>query len=455
MNETKIIQIINKQRSFFNSGITQNIDWRLSQLKSLKKSVQHHQKAIYEALWLDLHKCEEEVFLTEFSIVIKEIDTQIAHLKQWAKPKKKRTPFYLFPSKSFIMYDPLGLALIIAPWNYPLNLTLCPLVGAIASGCCAILKPSPYAVHTSAVIQNIIEDAFNTDYIAVVQGHRDVNKILLSQKFDIIFFTGSPTLGSEVMNAAATHLSKVVLELGGKSPCIVDNDANIEVAARRIAWGKTVNAGQTCIAPDYLFVHSDVKNKLLERINYYFKFFYGSDAQQSNHYCRIINDKAFDRLTSYLNEGEIVFGGKIDKKERYIQPTIIDNVTKEMKIMNDEIFGPILPVITFINIEEVCNYIIDRPKPLALYYFGSRKRAEYVLDYTSSGGAAINDVLMHIANHNLPFGGVNNSGLGKYHGKESFLAFSHTRSVLVSSPKIDIKMKFPPYKNFKIIKKFL
>ena len=457
-----INNIVQKQREYFLSNETKSIDFRLKQLKKLKHAVEKYSDDIYEALWKDLHKCKEEAFLTEISIVLNEINNHIKNLKKWAKPKKVKTPVYLMPSKSFVMYEPYGVTLIIAPWNYPFQLMFAPLIGAISSGCCAVMKPSPYSQYTSELMQKIIDETFDKEYITMIQGHRDVNQALLAQKFDLIFYTGSPDMGRVVMEAASKNLTPVVLELGGKSPCIVDKDCNLEFAARRIVWGKTINAGQTCVAPDYLMVHRDVKDELLQKMIYYVRKFYGEDQQQSHCYCRIISDKAYQRLTSYLNEGEILYGGNCDAEERYIQFTLLDlgqqptgNSQPTLNVMKQEIFGPILPVIEFDNINKVSDFISNRPKPLALYYFGNDKNAFDLLNKTTSGGVCINDTILHVANEHLPFGGVGESGMGKYHSQESFIAFSNKRAVLKSSNKIDFAMKYPPYEKIDLIKKLM
>jgi aldehyde dehydrogenase (NAD+) len=457
-----INNIVQKQREYFLSNETKSIDFRLKQLKKLKHAVEKYSDHIYEALWKDLHKCKEEAFLTEISIVLNEINNHIKNLKKWAKPKNVKTPVYLMPSNSFVMYEPYGVTLIIAPWNYPFQLMFAPLIGAISSGCCAVMKPSPYSQYTSEVMQKIIDETFDKEYITMIQGHRDVNQALLAQKFDLIFYTGSPDMGRVVMEAASKNLTPVVLELGGKSPCIVDKDCNLEFAARRIVWGKTINAGQTCVAPDYLMVHRDVKDELLQKMIYYVKKFYGEDQQQSHCYCRIISDKAYQRLTSYLNEGEILYGGNCDAEERYIQFTLLDlgqqptgNSQPTLNVMKQEIFGPILPVIEFDNINKVSDFISNRPKPLALYYFGNDKNAFDLLNKTTSGGVCINDTILHVANEHLPFGGVGESGMGKYHSQESFIAFSNKRAVLKSSNKIDFAMKYPPYEKNDLIKKLM
>ena len=451
----QIVEIVAAQKELFRSGKTLDIEFRILALKALKAALHKWEKSLAEALWADLHKSYEEGYLTELSIVMGEIDNHISHLKEWASPKRYSTPLKMFPSRSKVISEPLGSALIISPWNYPVQLLLNPLVGAISAGCTAILKPSPYVEHVSKVIEQLIVETFDTNYIAVVQGNREVNTALLEQRYDIIFFTGSPSLGRKVMAAAAKNLTPVVLELGGKSPCIVDKSAKLDVVARRIAWGKSLNAGQTCIAPDYLLVHKDIKVQLIEALRREFKSLLGENPKEFHHFVRIVNDKAFDRLVGYLEGADVVFGGEYDKSERYIAPTILDNVSPESPIMQEEIFGPIFPIVTFSEISEAVAFVTEREKPLALYYFGDNKTAKYVLKHTSSGGACVNDTIMHIANERLPFGGVGNSGMSSYHGKESFDVFSHRRSVVTTPTWLDLPFRYMPYKMFSLVKKLL
>lgn len=441
------------QKHYFRTGQTLDISYRLTALRALKAAILKHEKALTDALWADLHKSYEEAYLTEISIVLGEIDNHISNLRSWASPVHRPTPLKMFPSRSRIVSEPLGSTLIIAPWNYPVQLLLNPLVGAISAGCTAILKPSPYVPTVARALEELIADTFESEYVATVQGNRDVNTALLAERYDLIFFTGSPALGRTVMAAAAKNLTPVVLELGGKSPCIVDYDADIEVAARRIAWGKCLNAGQTCIAPDYLLVHSAVKDRLIAALGKEFKALLGEDAQQSKHFVRIVNERAFDRLVGYFKDGDIVVGGQTERSERFIAPTILDNVNPESAVMQDEIFGPIFPVVTFQTTAEAVNFVTSREKPLALYYFG--KSGKQVIRTTSSGGACINDTIMHIANENLPFGGVGNSGMSSYHGKNSFDVFSHQRAVVTTPTWLDLPFRYMPYKLFSLVKKIL
>lgn len=393
--------------------------------------------------------------MTEFSIIYGEIKNHLKNISSWASPKGAANPLKMFPSRSKVLSEPLGNTLIIAPWNYPVQLLLNPLVGAISSGCTAILKPSPYVPNVAQVLEQMIDDTFDDNYIAIVQGNRDVNRALLEERFDLIFFTGSPVLGREVMAAAAKNLTPVVLELGGKSPCIVDKEADVKVAAKRIAWGKSLNAGQTCIAPDYLLVHQDIKEQFVEELCKAFRSLLGRKPQKTKHFVRIVSDKAFDRLVGYLDSGAIRFGGGYDRETRFIEPTLLEGVASDAPVMQEEIFGPIFPLLTFADTEEAIQFVAEREKPLALYYFGSTDKGEEVLRRTSSGGACLNDVIMHIANENVPFGGVGNSGMGAYHGEESFKVFSHRKAVVTTTTRFDVPFRYMPYRLFSLIKKLM
>lgn len=442
-----------KQQAYFRSGATLALPFRKQMLRKLSDAMHQYEKPLAEALWTDLHKSYEEAYLTELSIVYGEIRNHLKHMRRWARPERKCSPIAIMPATSKIVKQPLGNTLIIAPWNYPVQLLLNPLVGAISAGCTAMLKPSPYVPHVSAVLTEMIRATFPEEYIAIVEGNRQVNQMLLAERWDLIFFTGSPALGKMVMEAASKHLTPVVLELGGKSPCIIDKSANLEVAARRVAWGKALNAGQTCIAPDYLMIHEEVKDEFLKLLVKEWKHLLTKDPQQAKHFVRIVSDKALERLIGYMDNGTIYHGGKYDKETRYLSPTILTNVSEDAPVMQEEIFGPIFPVLTFKETDEVITFVTDREKPLALYYFGTN--GEYVLRHTSSGGACVNDVIMHIVNHDVPFGGVGNSGMGTYHGKESFMTFSHRRSVVSTPTFIDMPFRYMPYKLFKLIKKMV
>lgn len=436
-------------------GETRDIGFRVTKLKQLRDAILSSEERIEAALWQDLHKSAYESYLTEISIVLQELDDHIRYLRRWAKPHKVATPMQLFGSRSRIVCEPLGVVLIIAPWNYPVQLLMAPLIGALAAGNCVVLKPSPYTPRVSAVMADMVADVFAPEHVTVVQGGRETNQELLAERFDYLFFTGSPSLGKVVMKAAAEHLTPVTLELGGKSPCIVDQDADLELAARRLVWGKFLNAGQTCIAPDYLLVQSNVKAHLLERIGHYIRAFYGVQPHESPDYPRIVRAEAVDRIAGLMRSGTIIYGGEINREERYIAPTVIDGIQPDDPVMQEEIFGPVLPVMEFHALEEAIRYVNAHEKPLALYYFGNRTSAREVLANTTSGGACINDTIMHIANPHLPFGGVGNSGMGRYHGRDSFLTFSNRRSVLHSTTRWDISLKYPPFGSLNRLKKLL
>ena len=456
----KIINIVRQQKEFFRSGATLDIRFRQQMLDKLLTAIQKWEKRICDALWTDLHKSYEEAYLTEISIVTGEIRNHRTNVRKWARRKRAHSPLKLFPSRSYIVKEPLGNTLIISPWNYPVQLLLNPLVGAISAGCTAVLKPSPYVPTVSKVIEDMISDTFEEKYIAVVQGNRHVNTALLDQRWDLIFFTGSPALARTVMAAAARNLIPVILELGGKSPCIIDRTVDIRTAARRIAWGKTLNSGQTCIAPDYILIHEDVKDRFVKAFAEEVRNLHGEDIQADTHYVRMVNDKAFERVTDYFKDGDIIYGGRTDASSRFIEPTLIENVALDSPLMTEEIFGPVFPVITLNDkgnsfADKVIDFVTSREKPLAFYYFGKESDGWEIIRRTSSGGGCINDVIMHIANENVPFGGVGNSGMGRYHDKESFEAFSHTRSIIATGNWIDLPFRYMPYKMFGLVKKIL
>ena len=452
-----ITQIVESQRAYFRTGATLDIRFRKQMLRRFLEAFEQWESRLTDALWTDLHKSYEEAYLTEISIVKAEIKTHLRKLSSWSKKRRVSTPIKLFPSQSHIVKEPLGNALIIAPWNYPVQLLLNPLVGAISSGCTAMLKPSPYVPTVSNTIAAMIAETFPEEYVALVQGNRDVNTALLDERWDIIFFTGSPSLGKRVMSAAAKNLTPVVLELGGKSPCIIDRTANIAVAARRIAWGKTLNSGQTCIAPDYILIHRDVKEQFVEAFAAEVKALHGNDVKSDKHYVRLVNDRAFERVSGYIRDAKVLCGGATDATERYIEPTLLDNPPLTSPVMTEEIFGPVFPVITLEGdfVDRVVDFVISREKPLALYYFGRERDGWEVIHRTSSGGGCINDVIMHIANEHVSFGGVGNSGMGRYHGRDSFEAFSHTRSMIATATWVDLPFRYMPYKVFSLVKKLL
>ena len=450
-----IAPLVAMQRNYFRSHATLSLDFRREMLQRLKTNILRFEKELCDALYLDLHKSYEEAYMTEISIVLGEIDNFLENLRRWAAPSKKSTPLKMFPSRSMILTEPLGVALIMSPWNYPVQLVLNPLVGAIAAGCTAVIKPSPYVEHVAEVLERLIYETFDKEYITVVQGHRDVNTELLKQRYDIIFFTGSPDLGRVVMRAAAENATPVILELGGKCPVIVDRSADVRLAAKRVAWGKTLNAGQTCIAPDYVLIHEDVKAEFVEEFRHALVELHGEDAQLSKHYVRMVSDKAFERVSGYLSDGRVVAGGRVDAADRYIEPTLLDDVSPDSAVMTTEIFGPVLPMITIKNVDEAIAFVNDREKPLALYVFADEGVGRRVLHLTSSGGACLNDVIMHIANEHLPFGGVGNSGMGRYHGRDSLYYFSHRRSVVVTPTWLDLPFRYMPYRLFRWVKKLM
>ena len=456
----RILEISRLQKEYFSTGATLDVAFRKKMLARMLEAMAKWESRLADALWADLHKSYEEAYLTEISIVKGEIRTHLRHVDSWARKRKAPTPLKPVPSRSYIVKEPLGCSLIISPWNYPVQLLLNPLVGAISSGCTAVLKPSPYVPNVSRVIEEMISSVFEERYIAVVQGHRDVNAALLEQRWDLIFFTGSPALAKTVMAAAAKNLTPVILELGGKSPCIIDRSADIAVAAKRIAWGKTLNSGQTCSAPDYILIHKDVKEAFIASFAEEVRRLHGDDIKADKHYVRMVNDKAFERVCGYFKDGKIIYGGGYDASERFIEPTLIEDVALDSSLMTEEIFGPIFPIITLDDSgksfkDKVVNFVTSREKPLAFYYFGKESDGWEIIGRTSSGGGCINDVIMHIANENVPFGGVGNSGMGRYHDKDSFEAFSHTRSIIATGTWIDLPFRYMPYRMFSLVKKLL
>ncbi|MDU1322747.1 MAG: aldehyde dehydrogenase [Clostridium botulinum] len=442
-----IRDMLKKQKSFFEKGYTKDINFRIKALKKLKHNIKMNETNIFKALKIDLNKSEFETFITEIGIVYDEINGAIKNIKKWSKSKKVKTSITNFLASSYIYNEPYGVALIMAPWNYPFQLIMAPLVGAISAGNCVLLKPSELAVETEKIIVKIIKETFSDEYIGVVTGGVKESEALLKEKFDYIFYTGGINVGKMVMRAAAEHLTPITLELGGKSPCIVDKDANINLAARRITWGKFLNAGQTCVAPDYLVVHRNIKEKLISSIENYIIEFFGENAFESEEYPRIINERHFKRLEGYLKEGKIISGGKTDISNLYIEPTIIEGIDLKNRIMEEEIFGPIFPIIEFEDIDEVIDIIKNNPKPLALYYFSEDKeKQEFIIKNISFGGGCINDTIMHLSTSTLPFGGVGSSGMGSYHGRTSFETFSHKKSILKKSNLVDIKIRYAPFK---------
>ena len=457
MNDIK--SVFNKQKEFFYLGKTNDINFRIDNLRKLKEVIKVNEDKILEALNKDLGKSNFESYATEIGIVYDEINVHIKNIKKWARVERKKSSIIYYPSKSYVYKEPYGVTLIIGPFNYPFQLVIAPLIGAISAGNTAIIKPSESTKNISILLEEMINENFEEEYLKVVsplEGKEAVS-YLLELPFDYIFFTGSVRVGKIVMEKAARNLTPITLELGGKSPCIVDNDAKLERAAKRIVWGKFLNAGQTCVAPDYLCVHKSVKEKLLKLIINEIHKQFGKEIKKSSDYPRIVNNNSLNRLSDYLKDGEIYYGGNFDNLELYMEPTILINVDINSAVMTEEIFGPILPIIEFDDIENIINFINKREKPLALYYFSeSKKRIEYILRATTSGGVTINDTVIHVANGNLPFGGVGSSGIGNYHGKASFDTFTHKRSVMKRGTFVEFNIRFAPYKEkINILKKVM
>ncbi len=443
-----IKDIVSAQRDFYNTRTTYDIEFRITQLKALRASIEKHESDIIIALEKDLHKHPFESYVAEINIVLDEIKYMLKNMRKFFKPKWVPTSLLHFPSTSTIHKDPYGVVLAMAPWNYPFQLSLVPVVGAIACGNCVVLKPANYSSHTSKVIASIIAKTFKPNFVTTVEGDRNVNKELLDQHFDHIFFTGSPEIAKTVMQKASRYLTPVTLELGGKSPCIVDSTANIDLAAKRIVWGKMLNSSQTCIAPDYLLVERNVKERVIESIKKYVKIFYGEHPEKNTEYPKMINDKHFERISGLIERTKPIWGGVCNKKTNQISLALVDNVRWDDEIMQDEIFGPILPIISFDSLEDVVQMINARPKPLALYLFSQSKKVQkHVIKYVSYGGGCINDTIVHIANINLGFGGVGNSGMGSYHGVRSLETFSHTKGILKKANWLDVPIRYAPYKN--------
>lgn len=454
----RIDNLVKKQREFFKTGATLPKEFREQQLNTLKKAVLAYDKKIEQALYQDLKKSAMESYTTEIAVVLEEISYLQKNLASLMKPKAVDSSVVHFPAKSYILYEPYGMVLNIAPWNYPFQLSIAPVIGAIAAGNTAIIKPSEYAVHTSAVIAEMVAEYFDEALLAVVEGDVEVNKTLLEHKFDYIFFTGSVPVGKIIMQAASQHLTPVTLELGGKSPCIVDKTADIAQAAKRIMWGKTLNAGQTCIAPDYLLVHTSVKDQLIDELKNAVTSLFGANPLQSADYPKMISQRHYERVKRFLQDGKAVIGGQVSDDTHQISPTVLDEVTWDSPVMQEEIFGAVLPILTFNDIEAVISEVTERAKPLALYLFTKDPSVEErVLTRISFGGGCVNDTLMHIANQHLPFGGVGDSGMGAYHGDASFYTFSHAKGILKRGTWVDVPLRYPPYSPAKlaVIKKIM
>jgi len=442
------INSLERMRLYFNSGATRTYSFRKEQLQKLKKGLLANEQEMHDALHSDLKKSQEESWVTETGFLLSEINATLKKLHIWMQPERMKTNLVNLPSSSYVLHEPLGVTLIIGPWNYPLQLLFTPLVGAIAAGNCVVLKPSEFAPATAVVMKKIIEENFPKEYILYVEGDGAlvIPAMMNNFSFDHVFFTGSITVGKIIYKMAAERLVPVTLELGGKSPCVVESDANIKVAARRIGMTKFSNAGQMCVAPDYVLVHESVKEKLVSHLKENLFNFFSNDPSENYNYCKIINERQFDRLVSYLNSGTIVHGGHYDKTRLYIEPTIIENITLDAPIMTDEIFGPILPVIPFSSFDEAKAIISRHPNPLAFYvYTSDGKKERKWLGEIPSGGACVNNSSWHLTNHHLPFGGRGNSGIGEYHGKNSFEIFSHRKAVMKTPTWFDPDIKYPPF----------
>lgn len=450
---------INKQRKYFSTGETKDINFRIEKLKKLRDVLKSEEEKIFEALKKDLMKSSFESYVTEVAMVYDEINMHIKNIKKWSKKRRVKTPLVQFPAKSFIKLEPYGVVLIIGPFNYPFMLTMDPLIGAIAAGNTAVIKPSESAPETSKILKEILEKVFDEKYVLHVNPERgkEVVEEILKEKFDYIFFTGSATVGKIVMKAASQYLTPITLELGGKSPCIIDKDCKLELAARRIVWGKLLNSGQTCVAPDYLYVHKDIEEEFIKKLEEEIKNQFGNNPLESEDYSKMVNEREFNRVLSYIDKEKLVFGGNYNRKTFQIEPTILKNVTWNDPVMEREIFGPIFPILSFENLDEVIRLVNSKDKPLALYYFSEDKnKIEKVINSTSSGGVTINDTLVHVSSSYLPFGGVGNSGMGEYHGKYSFDLFSNKKGVMNRKTFLDLKIRYAPFLNkLTIVKKIM
>lgn len=446
----KILDVINKQRNYFQNGNTFNVKNRIEFLDKLYNVIRNNTTLIYNALQLDLGKNEDEAYTCEIGLLLNEISYIKNNLLNWTKPKKVKTPLSSWSSKGYIQYSPYGVVLIIAPWNYPFLLSLQPLIGAIAAGNCAVVKPSELSPNCSEVISKIINEVFSEEYVSVIIGDKSVVDELLKYKFDYLFYTGNSVVASSIMQKISKYLTPVTLELGGKSPCIIDSSADLRLAARRIIFGKLLNAGQTCVAPDYIIVTKDVKQILINYLILEINSQYGDNILFNNNFGKIINQRHFDRLLNLIDTQKVVYGGKFSAEFLKIEPTIMDNVAENDKVMQEEIFGPILPILTVENIYDAKKIIAKFPEPLALYVFSNTKDViNYFINTISFGGGCINDTIMHLASDYLPFGGVGKSGMGNYHGKHSFYTFSHEKSISKSKTFLDIPIRYQPYSTLK------
>jgi aldehyde dehydrogenase (NAD+) len=456
MDQSQVLASLGQMQNYFISGVTRNVNWRKQQLLKLKEALYKHEESIYEALDQDLKKNKEESWITEIGFTITEINFALKNLNKWAKKKSVGTNLLNLPGKSYILSQPLGVVLIIGPWNYPLQLLLAPLVGAIAAGNCVVLKPSEFAPATASVLKKIISSIFDEQYIKLVQGDgaEVIPAMMNNFRFDHVFYTGSTSVGKIIYEMAAKQLVPVTLELGGKSPCIIESDANIKVAAKRIALTKFSNVGQMCVAPDYLLLHQSIKQIFIDELKKQIEAFYETDDY---HYGKLVNEKAFERLKSLIKHGDVIYGGKIDDTNNSISPTLLENIAPGSTLLSEEIFGPLLPILTWQKDEDVYSIINKNKNPLALYIFtSSNEKAEKWTNTIPFGGGCINNASWHLTNHNLPFGGVGDSGIGAYHGKFSFETFSHKKSILKTPTWFDPSIKYPPFKGkLNFFKRFL
>jgi len=451
-----IEELVAKKRTFFYEKNTLPAQFREDALVRLRNSIKKHEAEVIQALGADLGKSEQEAYLTELGVVYHELSLHIKNVARWSRPTTVSTPIFLLPSRFKSIPQPLGVALILAPWNYPFQLVINPLIGAISAGCCALIKPSPQSPKTNEVLMKIIRESFVEEHVSMILGDVDVYEPILQVRYDVIFFTGSPRVGKIIMKAAAEHLCPVILELGGKNPCIIDQDANLDVAAKRVVWGKCINSGQTCIAPDYLIVHHSIKENFVEKLIEAYKQLYPEEGTQINPFFgKMVTQQAAARMEKLIAQGNVRFGGAVDVENRRVHFTILDDVNMDAALMNEEIFGPLLPIITFTNLEQCIDEVNHKERPLAAYYFGSSRRAAYFAENIFTGGVGINDTIMQITNPKLPFGGVGTSGMGAYHGKHSFDCFSHKKAVVKTPTWLDLHFKYPPFKYMGIVKRLL
>lgn len=457
MNETEYKSLVEGQRAFFNSRKTLDYKFRLSTLKHLKRLIVTNEARLFEALRIDLGKPAFEAYASETGMILQELNLLIRNLGKWMQPRKVYSPLVHFISRSYYHYEPYGVVLIISPWNYPFQLLFNPLIGAVAAGNCVLAKPSQHASRTSEVVIDLINHNFSPEHIHLIRGGKETNQIILNEKYDYIFFTGSTDVGKQVMKAAANTLTPISLEMGGKCPVVVTEDANIPLSARRILWGKILNAGQSCVAPDYILVQKKVKAQLISELQSCMKDFFGTDPEQSPDYCRIINAANLDRLNRYLPGSQIICGGISTPETRYFSPTLVEGMNPDHPVLKEEIFGPVLPVIEYQELEEAIRFITARSRPLALYIFSNSKaKRKEIIQRTQSGAVCINETVVYFINPYLPFGGVGKSGMGRYHGRYSFETFSYRRSFMYKSNLIDLPVRYPPYRNkLNIIRYFI